>query len=288
MSSAPPALKYAPRRRRVRKPAPWWPFIILWTLLLLGVGHTLAFNYCHGPGHLPVPDILSSTRKVAGVAFLVGVLGSLLLVPVACLRWNSVSITSAVAQLVLAVFAVVTFWPQQTCYDHRCHGAYPVMSAHLSGISKAALGFASEHNDRYPQHVAALLIDGSISTRMLILRSHSTPYTPPATLPALEDWATIARDVDAHCDIVYIGGDLTLTPSGPDPAIIVAYTKRLPVFPRGRILAYQDGNRGYVENAHIPAKFAASNAARAKLGLPPVVLDGPPPAIPTPPATGIK
>jgi hypothetical protein len=144
-------------------------------------------------------------------------------------------------------------------------------------LSIASAPYAAAHAGHFPPHPAILILDGTLDPRY-IAHPGTPPYTPPTPLPPLTDWPLIAPDVDAHSAFVYTGADLVV-PLLPGPAfrIVLAYSKPSPLTPNHRVLLFADGHSEYIPDADLPATFATSNAARAKLGLPPFTLDGPPP-----------
>jgi hypothetical protein len=132
-----------------------------------------------------------------------------------------------------------------------------------------------------PPHPAVLLLAGDIRPKSLT-DPDIPPFVLPSPLPAASAWAAVASDVDAHSVFVYTAADLIAPPppASLDPAIILAYTKPSRVIPRHRILIFVNQTSTLVPEADLPKRFAASNAARAHLGLPPFILDGPPPSAP--------
>lgn len=163
--------------------------------------------------------------------------------------------------------------------------------ANMSQIIKACHNYAADNDDHFPPHLAVLLTARAITPDQLLDRNAPTPLTPfPASsLVPTSRWSTIAAEVDAHCDFTYIGADFTTSFDAPT---IVLYTKPGRIHKhmnseetfdaQGRLVAFIDAHTELVLDADLPAAFAASNAARARLGLPPITLDGPPPS---PPAT---
>jgi hypothetical protein len=147
--------------------------------------------------------------------------------------------------------------------------------------------YAQNHNGRYPPHLAALVLDKPyLADRLIDNDTLTTPAAIPNPPPPSVDWSKYAAEVDAHSIFVYSAADLadpTLAAGGTsslDPCIIVMYTKKLPSVPRYRLVTFVTGTHDLIPDSALPAAFAASNAARAKLGLPPFVLDG---AVPAPP-----
>ena len=144
-------------------------------------------------------------------------------------------------------------------------------------VSAALTDFAERHSGAYPPCQAAAIRDQS-QARDAFNYSMSSWSPPP--------WKTIESDVDNSSSFIYTGADLTsdqLLTLGPplNVPIIVAYSKKLPDVPGGRILIFTAYQRTeLVADADLPSAFAASNAARAKLHLQPFSLDGPPPIQP--------
>ncbi len=130
-------------------------------------------------------------------------------------------------------------------------------------VAESAIAYARDHNHQFPPHPALLVLDKKINLKLRI--SSDAEYQPPDPTPPESAWATIAAD-------------LTLPAPGTlDPAIILAYSKSHPHVPNHRILAFADSTAQLIPDADLPNYFAASNAARAKLSLPPFTLDGPAP-----------
>jgi hypothetical protein len=150
------------------------------------------------------------------------------------------------------------------------------IAMNLNGITKACLVYASDNNDHFPPHPVILILDGSVSP------SHfSTPGAKTLSLPnpppPPSAWPTLAADLDQHSIFIYTAADLTGT---VDPEVILAYTKKSPLLPNYRLVAFGDAHIENIPESQLPQLFAASNTARAKLGLPPFTLDGPTPGSP--------
>jgi hypothetical protein len=113
-----------------------------------------------------------------------------------------------------------------------------------------------------------------------------TPF-PESQLLGNPDWHTIAAEVDAHSDLTYVGGDLG---DIREREVIVLYTKPGSVHKtvsneKGRLIALTDGHPELILDQDLPDIFNRSNAARAKHGLPPLVMDGSAPVAASGPAS---
>ena len=158
-------------------------------------------------------------------------------------------------------------------------------NAHLREIVRACQAYADAHKNAFPAHLAVLLAERTVKPDQLLDRNAPIklqPFPESRLAPGV-DWRSLATDVEAHCDFTYVGADLK---NPQDSDIIVLYTKpgRIhnhfdptndAVDGHGRLVAYSDSHAEFVLDASLPAAFAQSNAARARLGLPPVTLDGP-------------
>jgi hypothetical protein len=162
--------------------------------------------------------------------------------------------------------------------------------------------YAAEHEHRWPPHLAALLTGYAVSPRDLRYRYSKTLSLPEPSLRP-EEWPPSAQTVDAHCDFFYLAADLVDSPAlaGVAPRFIVAYGKiTLPELPQiayntdthayeydvaARPVSFADGHAALFPVDEMPSVFAAHNAARAQLGLPPHVFDVPPTRPTTAPTT---
>ena len=155
--------------------------------------------------------------------------------------------------------------------------------ANMTQIANACLKYAEDNDAHFPPHLAVLLCSHAIKPPDLLDPETSTPPFPTTDLVPPSDWRKITADVDAHCDFTYVGSDLT---TDSDYAAIVLYNKPTAVHQHyngiaenfdgpGRLLLFADRHSEFVRDADLPATFAASNAARAKLALPPLTLDVP-------------
>lgn len=187
----------------------------------------------------------------------------------------------SIATILLSVFLYLSI------FGVKYRTPYSAYFGTATRMAKSSHIYALNHNGRYPPHLAAILLDGNFFARQLtdddtVTTPAAIPYPPPLT----DDWHKYAADVDAHTIFVYTAADLAdpaLAAGGTsslDARIIMAYTKTLPQVPHHRVVAFVDGTPRLIPDSALLAAFAASNAARAKLGLPPFTLDGPPPLPP--------
>jgi hypothetical protein len=199
------------------------------------------------------------------------------------------------AVLLLAVAFTVEFLSTSST---SLHGPYysemrirmDALSA-VRDIAEWATMEAQRNSGRWPPHLASLVIDGGLPVRDLRYR-YSPTYELPSDVP--NDWRELVSTIDAQADFIYLVGDLssTLTRSANAAPLIVAYGKRnLPELPQvswhtdtgefeyafaARPVSFVDGTSRLVSLDDLPKVFAAHNAARATLGLPPHTLDVPP------------
>ncbi len=152
-----------------------------------------------------------------------------------------------------------------------------LLEKQLKIVAGACVTYARSHLGRYPPNLAALLETGLIKPAYL---SDPTNVREPLVLPS--DWRTIKpailiHAINANSDFRYVGQDLRL-PAGAvaggkmPPAfsrIIILYSNEQQASSAGE-LAFADGHIKYVQIGGMPQTLYASNAARKKLGLPPM------------------
>jgi hypothetical protein len=182
---------------------------------------------------------------------------------------------AAIALATLLVLILLSTLRPARVFDAGTSPAFRIQS-NLNAITKACFVYASDNNDHFPPHLVILVLDGSVSPNYLSTRDVA-PLSLPSPPPPPSAWPTLAAVLDQHSAFIYTGADLTAT---MDAAVIIAYSKKSPLIPNCRLLAFADAHTEFVPDADLPKAFAASNAARATLHLPPVTLDGPPPAPP--------
>jgi hypothetical protein len=168
-----------------------------------------------------------------------------------------------------------------TTGSSHAHPPYLRLMAAIRTLDMNCGIYAASHNGKYPPHLAVLILQGTLAPRD-VAGLGLPAYIPPSPLPPVSYWPLIATEVDAHSAFIYTAADLyDPFPAILDSHIILAYSKPdHAITPGHRVLLSADGAR-YVPDADLPAVFAASNAARAKLHLPPFTLDGPPPLPPS-------
>jgi hypothetical protein len=188
----------------------------------------------------------------------------------------------SISTILLSLFMLTLHYPS----EYR--PPYVNFSSSVSRMVNASRIYAQGHDGHYPPHIAALILDNHFYPLSLIDDvTITTPAAFPNPLPPSADWPKYAAEVDAHSIFIYTAADLsdplliTTGINSLDPHIIIAYTKQLPLVPNHRVVAFTDGHPQLIPDKDLPKTFAASNAARAKLHLPPVTLDGPPPYPPT-------
>jgi prepilin-type processing-associated H-X9-DG protein len=142
--------------------------------------------------------------------------------------------------------------------------------ASMRQLGNALIEYSST-NYSFPPSIAAAAQYGATPKNFI---SKVSTTTPPAYTPPVTDWHPLAPDIEAHTDFIYTGADLG---APADPSIILLYTKDIYMGHEGRNILFADGHAEYVRSLNLPTTFDASNTARARLHLPPVTLDGPPP-----------
>jgi hypothetical protein len=144
------------------------------------------------------------------------------------------------------------------------------------------------NDGRYPPDFARFLSDNPSAHSHCFYFDRSRPPPPAPEAPAA-DHGAYAAAVEAQSLFRYTAADLqdpalaTGAPSSLDPRIILLYTRKHPLVPRHRVVVFASNRAELVAEADLSAVFAASNAARAKLGLPVFLPDGPVPMAPRAP-----
>ncbi len=186
---------------------------------------------------------------------------------------------------ILAQFTLIQFMEG---LSHHVH-PYQHVSIQLESLNHYLHKYTLEHDKAYPPHLAALILEDPAAVRALEISAGEAtqPYKLPAIPPS--NGQQLASDIDQKCIFVYTASDLVEpVPMEEDRSlldsnIIFAYTKELKSIPNHRILLFPNRYPTLIPDADLPKYFAASNAARAKLNLPPFTLDGPPPSPPPAP-----
>jgi hypothetical protein len=267
---------------RTSSQKPYRHFFLFFAVLCLTINVAFYLSTAFVPLGFPHPQWwIRLLDYSSGVAFLLGllaVIGSLI-----SLFFRFQSLAHTLAVVIAAIVCIVGlplansngWYNLQSAYHHPF---YRQIMHDARTLAQDALLYADEHNNHYPPHPAVLVLNGSLTPKELACR-HYDPYVLPSPIPPISDWPLIAPELDAHSLFVYTAGDYdTLWP--PAQTILV-YSKPSSATPGYRIVFFGDCKTELLPEKDLPTYFAASNAARAKLGLPPFFLDGPPPSPPT-------
>jgi hypothetical protein len=268
--------------KSIRKP--YRHFFLVSGMVCVVVTATFYFCAFFGPHGFPGPQTwMVNLSGVSSVAAFLGIIAGLCALTMLFFRFQS--IPHSVAVVVAALMCIVGLplvhlrAADEYMWTYRGHPAYLQFMYYGGSLVRSAEFYASYHEGRYPPHPATLILDESFLAEYLADGRSFLPYDPPSPLPPVYDWPSIASDVDAHSIFVYAAGDYdNVVP--PANAILV-YTKPCSYTPGHRVVTFGDSHSELIREKDLPKYFAESNAARAKLGLPPFSLDGPPPAPPT-------
>jgi len=175
-------------------------------------------------------------------------------------------ITSTVGGLVVSLVAILFIVPAVLrAREMREIPNRTADAASLRAVDTACNMYAASHSNQMPHE----LFDAeSYMHSPAILKSKLSSVPAPASMPSS------AADLNAICDWVYIGADLSKKYTGP---IVLLYSKDMAP-DHGRTVAFLNGNVQWVKESDLPRIFENSNRARSRAGLPPVDLDAPPPA----------
>ena len=142
-------------------------------------------------------------------------------------------------------------------------------AANVSGIAKGCVVYANDFNDKMPEHLAELVARNQITPRSLVVKGSGTL---PLELTAEQrekmegDWHIIQKDIDAHCDYVYLGKG---TKNTTDSSQVLVFTKpELKVSREGINLGFYDAHAEWQRFPIGEEVFTATNTMRKELGLP--------------------
>lgn len=194
---------------------------------------------------------------------------------------------------IAAASVLLTLCAGLGCFlSQAMHGPHsgPIMER-LNSLSSAreihdlASASAENHQGRWPAHLAMLGLDMYLPR--LTYRYSRTPKLRDTLLDIQPDeWRSIAPEIDAHSDFLYLAGDLvesTSLAAVASEVITVCGKKDLPEIPvviydsrhhvyeypyAARPVVFADGHGAFVPLEELPALIANHNAARAKIGLP--------------------
>lgn len=143
-------------------------------------------------------------------------------------------------------------------------------AGNLNAVTKAAIIHAMDNNDQLPDHLAQLVASNMLTPKVLVSRRTGTKpldLTPELMDKARKDWNAIAKDLDAHSDILYVGKGLTFDDGAADQ--IVAYMNPAKVFSKkGLNVAFADGHVEFVPASRIEEVFTTANKLRKEKNLP--------------------
>ena len=269
----------------------------LCVLLFLAGCLVAGFGTAHGIKALQAAGIVMAIASMiwgtvfvwAAIALSVAQVGSLAMNAVALRQLNKSDTPAAprsralaIIGIVLSVFIMtlfgsvwVAFRAQQDARHHEIDSDYIVRVALAvtqyqshgarQGAFPPALS-AAEIQQVNPELFEMIIRMPSGTTRHRLIPYGAQEY----------DWPAYAAAVDDACDYRYVGADLTHSRAlfSVAPRIIILYNK-IP-YDGGRTVAFANGTQRFVPNADLPSLFADASAARATLGLPPILLDAPP------------
>ena len=281
--SSPPVIPYFSPMRLPWRQRPWNRWVKIGVACTLLAAASEALLLMCSAYWLVRPAMVESIR-----------LGSLALL-LAAFVFNATALVSSSRQrgaqrgFVLALLMFLATFPSCFFFLMLCGPAAEVPQfrfdyatrEHQFKIAKILQAYAETHA-AYPPHLAVLVANGKLApSDLLDPFSNTRPLVIPAGLGA-GDWRRIVAAVDAHCDFIYTAGDLPLNYVAADSEkLIVLYDKGVPGRD-GRLVRRGWGYEEiFVKLADLPAEFAAHNAARAAIGLPPQTLDVQPAVPPT-------
>ena len=147
-------------------------------------------------------------------------------------------------------------------------------AANIRGCLMAAIVHSADNNDNMPEHLAQLVAESSISPKSLVTkRSASTPMviTPEQSQKMEKDWKVLQADVDAHCDLIYLGKG---TKNNSYSALILIYTDPTKVDTAdGMNIGFGDGHVEWVRPTGFKQAFETNNEQRTAKKLPVLKLD---------------
>jgi hypothetical protein len=278
-------LEYSPTR--VPKPFRLWLFFIavISSPLAISIPYVCALFY--SPFFPPPPWV----NKASIVSFIFSGIGLIAGVFSICtVGWRVQSSTRRglmLAGLVWAVLSPAILVPSLLdSMDRPRYHLYPYQEVLVKArhLKVDLQGYALQQGGgTYPPHLAMLIFENHNESILNGLGGRET-YMLHSPLP--KTWQELVPDVDEKSIFIYTGADLvepvpmTSYTSLLGRRIVCAYTKRLREIPNHRILVFASGDPKLIPDADLPKYFDACNTARAKLGLPPIALDGPPPKPP--------
>jgi len=145
-------------------------------------------------------------------------------------------------------------------------------AANLTGIAKSCVIYSVDQGDKMPEHLAQLVAANMISPKSLVTKwSGTTPLAITEEQQKKMDadkengWKVIAKDLEAHCDYVYLGKG---TKNTTDSSQVLIYDKPLPGRREGINIAFYDCHVEWTRTGFADL-FKATNELRrdAKLKL---------------------
>lgn len=162
-----------------------------------------------------------------------------------------------------------------------------IFSARMVRVTHAILNYAVEHEGHFPPHLAALVAGHNIAPEDLLYpKSATTPLATDLSKLTENDWPEIARELEAHCDLIYLGAGMEnivaldrwcATPKAGSHEMLLFYTK--PLYPDLHTLASFHPRRKDFSTLRfqIPGSlreaFMASRETRVHLRLPAVQMN---------------
>jgi prepilin-type processing-associated H-X9-DG protein len=143
-------------------------------------------------------------------------------------------------------------------------------AANERGIIQSAIIWSMDNGDQLPDHVGRLLLNNQISPKMLVSKRRGTApleLTPAMLEKAKSDFDAFAKEVDAHCDYVYLGKGGKNT---SDASQVLIYEKPGPHATDGINIGFADGHVDFTRWANVAETFRATNEYLKKNKLPEV------------------
>ena len=145
-------------------------------------------------------------------------------------------------------------------------------AANLRGIVNSAIISAMQANDVLPDHVGNLVLLGMSPKLLVSKRAGTAPLVLTDELTKLgeKDFPAFAKQIDAHCDIVYLGKDRK---NDSDASMVLVYEKPNPKAIDGINVAFDDCHVEFIRYGALKDVFAATNKYNKEHKLPEIDVD---------------
>lgn len=145
---------------------------------------------------------------------------------------------------------------------------------HLNAVGKAAFLYSTQHDNRFPEHLAELVAAGMLDPKDLVRPGSGTEpatFTPEQVAAGRQDWHAIEQIVDAHCDYLYLGAGTTVD---ADTRGVLALTKpAMDSSGEGVNCLFFDGHVNWVPMADLRDLIEATQQAHANAQWPAIDVD---------------